>query len=93
MRFIKKYAAPERSRLSSELCEQITEALAELGLITLPRRLPTSENEFVFVIEKESSLGQAVSIASSVAVLDKMNVNPFSAIGPHAYPAMEDYLP
>ncbi|MEU9298948.1 hypothetical protein [Streptomyces sp. NPDC048269] len=93
MRFIKKYAAPDRARLSSELCEQITAALAERGLITLPRRLPTSEDKFVFVIEKNSSIGQAVSISSSVAQLEKMGVNPFPALGPDNYPAMGDYIP
>ncbi len=93
MRFIKKYADPDRDRLSREFCDQITAALAQLGLITLPMRLPTSENEFVFVIEKDSRIGQAVRIASSVAQLDKMGANPFPALGPHNYPAMADYLP
>ncbi|MFJ4904209.1 hypothetical protein ACIQCR_01420 [Streptomyces sp. NPDC093249] len=93
MRFIKKYAAPDRVRLSSELCERITAELADLGLISLPRRLPTSENEFVFIIERDSPIGQAVSIASSVAQLEKMNANPFTSIGSTNYPAMETYLP
>ncbi|MFJ9880860.1 hypothetical protein ACIQRN_15165 [[Kitasatospora] papulosa] len=72
MRFIKRYAAPDRVRLSAELCEQITQALDELGLMTLPRQLPTKENEFVFVIKKDSPLGEAVTIASSVAMMEKM---------------------
>ncbi|MEU1454632.1 hypothetical protein [Streptomyces avermitilis] len=76
MRFIKKYAAPERARLSAELCEQITKEFDALGLITLPRRLPTSENEFVFVIEKNSPLGQTAAVASSLAALDKLGQNP-----------------
>lgn len=76
MRFIKKYAAPERSRLSAELCEQISKALDDLGLITLPRRLPTSENEFVFVIEKSSALGQTVEVASNLATLDRLGQSP-----------------
>ncbi|GAA3379471.1 hypothetical protein [Streptomyces racemochromogenes] len=93
MRFIKKYADPERDRLSREFCDQITTELAEQGLITLPRRLPTSENEFVFVIQKDSSIGQAVQIASSVARLDKFDMLEHSALGSHNYPAMRDYLP
>ncbi|MFH0175292.1 hypothetical protein ACIA6D_08290 [Streptomyces cacaoi] len=76
MRFIKKYAAPERSRLSAELCEQITEAFDDLGLITLPRRLPTSENEFVFVIAKASPLGQVIDVATSLVLLDRLGQNP-----------------
>ncbi|MER0477995.1 hypothetical protein ABR737_06490 [Streptomyces sp. Edi2] len=72
MRFIKRYAAPDRVRLSAELCEQIARALDELGLMTLPRRLPTSENEYIFVIQKGSALGEAVAIASSVAMMEKM---------------------
>ncbi|WP_171172429.1 hypothetical protein [Streptomyces sp. I05A-00742] len=80
MRFIKKYAAPERSRLSQELCEQISKALEEQGLITLPRRLPTSENDFVFVIQKDCPLGQAVEVATHVAVLDKLGANPLPVL-------------
>lgn len=76
MRFIKKYAAPERQRLSTELCEEISKELDKLGLITLPRRLPTSENAFVFVIEKDSALGQTVTVASTLAALDKLGQNP-----------------
>ncbi|MGW7816800.1 hypothetical protein ACWGLF_01470 [Streptomyces puniciscabiei] len=76
MRFIKKYAAPGRLRLSAELCEEISRELAELGLLTLPRRLPTSENEFVFVIERDSILGQAVQVASTMAMLDKLGQSP-----------------
>jgi hypothetical protein len=76
MRFIKKYAAPERQRLSAELCEEITTEFDKLGLITLPRRLPTSENDFVFVIEKNSALGQTVAVASALAALDKLGQSP-----------------
>ncbi|MFG2530303.1 hypothetical protein [Streptomyces sp. NPDC048516] len=72
MRFIKRYAAPDRVRLSAELCEQITQALDALGLMTLPRRLPTSETEDIFVIQKSSPLGEAVAIASSIAMMEKM---------------------
>ncbi|MFC8451777.1 hypothetical protein [Kitasatospora sp. NPDC057223] len=72
MRFIKRYAAPERARLSVELCERISAALEELDLITVPRRLPTSENDYVFIIQKQSPIGEAVLIASSVAMMEKM---------------------
>ncbi|KOU37240.1 hypothetical protein [Streptomyces sp. WM6368] len=92
MRFIKKYADPDRDRLSREFCDQITAALAELKLITLPTRLPTSENEFVFVIERDSPIGQAVRMASSIAELEKLDMNPFPRLSPHTYPAMTDYL-
>ncbi|MFD5217180.1 hypothetical protein [Streptomyces tendae] len=78
MRFIKKYAAPERQRLSAELCADIAKEFERLGLLTLPRRLPTSENEYVFVIEKDSPLGQAVALASSLALLEKVGENPMS---------------
>ncbi|MGW0395580.1 hypothetical protein ACWDYJ_32845 [Streptomyces sp. NPDC003042] len=70
MRAIKKYAAPGRARLSPELCEKITEALAAHRLITVPRRLPTSENEFVFVVHEDSPIGQAVAIATIATLLD-----------------------
>ncbi|WP_030856891.1 hypothetical protein [Streptomyces sp. NRRL S-37] len=76
MRFIKKYAAPDRQRLSAELCEEIAKELDKLGLITLPRRLPTSENASVFVIEKDSALGQTVAVASALATLDRLGQNP-----------------
>lgn len=76
MRFIKKYAAPGRQRLSAELCEEIASEFEKLGLITLPRRLPTSENEFVFVIEKNSTVGQTVAIATALAQLDKLGESP-----------------
>ncbi|MFD8971801.1 hypothetical protein [Streptomyces sp. NPDC059593] len=76
MRFVKKYAAPERARLSAELCDQITEELDKAGLITIPKQLPTSENEFVFIIEKKSPLGQAVSIASAFTNLDRLGASP-----------------
>ncbi|WP_046497715.1 hypothetical protein [Streptomyces odonnellii] len=72
MRFIKRCAAPDRVRLSVELCEQMAQALDGLGLTTLPRRLPTSETEDVFVIQKSSPLGEAVIIAASVAMMEKM---------------------
>ncbi|MFJ9128173.1 hypothetical protein ACIRJS_29120 [Streptomyces sp. NPDC102340] len=80
MRFVKRYAAPDRARLSSELCERISEAFEELGLITLPRRLPTSENDFVWVIKRDSPLGEVVEVASALVQLDKMGQNPLPAL-------------
>ncbi|MFF7410943.1 hypothetical protein [Streptomyces lydicus] len=74
MRFIKKYAAPERERLSAALREQISKELAVHGLITLPRTLPSSENEFVFVIKTDSPLGQVVSLAGVVAGMDRLGM-------------------
>ncbi|MFI2761072.1 hypothetical protein ACH5A3_19730 [Streptomyces echinatus] len=77
MRFIKKYATPPgRQRLSAELCAEIAREFDRLGLLTVPRQLPTSENEFVFIIEKDSVLGQAVSVASLLATLDKHGQSP-----------------
>ncbi|MEV5882392.1 hypothetical protein AB0L74_06665 [Streptomyces sp. NPDC052020] len=75
MRFIKKYAAPERQRLSAELCAEISQEFERLGLLTLPRRLPTSENEYVFVLAKDGPLGQTVALASSLAALDQLGEN------------------
>ncbi|MFD5741059.1 hypothetical protein ACFXJM_27545 [Streptomyces massasporeus] len=91
MRFIKKYAAPERQRLSVELCDEISRELDKLGLITLPRRLPTSENEFVFVIEKSSTLGQTVTIASTLATLDKLGQSPLPRLFDN-YPEVRRHL-
>ncbi|MBD0745970.1 hypothetical protein [Streptomyces sp. CBMA152] len=81
MHFIKRYAAPDRARLSSELCAEISRKLGELGLITLPQTLPTSENEYVWVIQKDSELGEVVSVAAAVAHLDALNMNPI----PHLF--------
>lgn len=80
MAFVKKHAAPDRTRLSSELCAEIGKELEKLGLITLPKRLPTSENAFVFVIEKESPLGHVVAVAGSIAALDQVGANPLPRI-------------
>ncbi|MGW2668719.1 hypothetical protein ACWC5F_11715 [Streptomyces sp. NPDC001272] len=80
MAFIKKHAAPDRTRLSSELCTNIAKELDNLGLITLPKQLPASENAFVFIIEKESALGHVVAVAASIAALDKVGANPLPQI-------------
>ncbi|MFI5644178.1 hypothetical protein [Kitasatospora sp. NPDC051705] len=80
MRFIKKYAAPERSRLSSELCETISNVLDAHGLLTVPRTLPTSENDWVYVISKESPLGQAVAIAATVANFAMLGAFPLGGL-------------
>jgi hypothetical protein len=91
MRFIKRCAAPDRVRLSPELCEQITQALDVLGLTTLPRRLPTSETEYIFVIQKSSPLGEAVIIAASVAMMEKMGTPVLTALFDR-FPAAKRYL-
>jgi hypothetical protein len=77
MRFIKKYAAPERERLSAALREQISKELAAQGLMTLPKTLPPSENEFVFVIKKDSPLGEVVSLATVVAGMETLGMTSF----------------
>lgn len=66
MRFIKKYAAPERKRLSSELNEEITKALADHGLVALPRTLPTSEEAFIFVLQADTVLGEAAELSKVI---------------------------
>ncbi|MEU8431819.1 hypothetical protein AB0F18_02730 [Streptomyces sp. NPDC029216] len=80
MAFVKKHAAPDRTRLSAELCTDITKELDKLGLVTLPKRLPRSENEFIFVIKKESPLGHVVAVAGSLAALDEVGANPLPRI-------------
>ncbi|MGW1325051.1 hypothetical protein ACWD64_21225 [Streptomyces antibioticus] len=76
MGFIKRHADRNRARLSTEFCTQISEELQHLGLTTLPRTLPTSETEFVWVIQQDSAVGEAVAIAAVLANLDKLGVNP-----------------
>jgi hypothetical protein len=80
MRFIKKYAAPERARLSAELCAEISEEFERIGLTTLPRTLPTSENEFVWIIQRDSVLGEVVGVAAALADLDKLKMNPLPQV-------------
>ncbi|GAA1012651.1 hypothetical protein ACFQWA_13990 [Streptomyces thermogriseus] len=76
MRSIKQYAAPERARLSAELCTQISEEFERIGLITVPHTLPRSENEFVWVIQRDSPLGKVVAVAAALANLDTLDVSP-----------------
>ncbi|MCM1965711.1 hypothetical protein [Streptomyces sp. G1] len=76
MGFVKKKAAPDRARLSAEFCAEISKELDKMGIITLPRRLPTSENDFVCFIDKESALGHVVAVAAAIAALDAVGANP-----------------
>jgi hypothetical protein len=80
MHFVKKHAAPERARLSTELCAQISEEFARVGLITLPRTLPASESEFIWVIQRDSDLGEVTEVASALARLDKLGLNPLPQV-------------
>ncbi|MGW8451928.1 hypothetical protein ACWGLO_10570 [Streptomyces niveus] len=80
MHFIKKHAAPERARLSSELCTQISEEFERIGLSTLPRTMPTSENEFVWVIQRDSILGEVADVAAALAHLDKLGMSPLPQV-------------
>ncbi|WP_018544096.1 hypothetical protein [Streptomyces sp. LaPpAH-108] len=80
MHFIKKHAAPERARLSSELCTQISEEFERIGLTTLPRALPTSESAFVWVIQRDSVLGEVAAVAAVLAHLDKMGMSPLPQV-------------
>ncbi|MFE1338675.1 hypothetical protein ACFW6K_13445 [Streptomyces sp. NPDC058733] len=91
MRFIKKYAAPERARLSAELCAKIGKEFERLGLATLPRTLPTSENEFIWVIQRDSALGEVVAVAAALADLDKLKMNPLPQVFTN-FPQAKDYL-
>ncbi|MFF0475133.1 hypothetical protein [Streptomyces sp. NPDC004284] len=76
MRFLKEHAAEDRSRLSRELCTQISTELTRLGLTTIPRTLPTSENDSVWIIQKNSILGEITDVAAVFANLDKLGQNP-----------------
>ncbi|MFF5925547.1 hypothetical protein [Streptomyces hydrogenans] len=76
MDFLKRRAAKDRVRLSADLCAQISAELDRLGLTTIPRTLPTSENEYVWVILKDSILGEITQVGAAVALLDKMGMNP-----------------
>lgn len=76
MRLIKQCAAPDRNRLSADLSHQISRELESLGLVTFPRRLPTSENASVWVMAASHPLAQVVLIASAYASLDRSGRNP-----------------
>ncbi|MFJ4949479.1 hypothetical protein [Streptomyces sp. NPDC088760] len=91
MRFIKKHAAPERSRLSTELCTEISEEFERIGLTTLPRTLPTSENAFVWVIQRDSALGEVAAVAAALADLEKLRMNPLPQVFAN-YPLAQQYL-
>ncbi|TGZ16578.1 hypothetical protein DV517_15510 [Streptomyces sp. S816] len=91
MHFIKKHAAPGRARLSSELCTQISEEFERIGLTTLPRTLPSSENEFVWVIQRDSVLGEVAAVAAVLAHLDKLGMNPLPQVFDN-YPQAKDNL-
>ncbi|BCM67979.1 MULTISPECIES: hypothetical protein [Streptomyces] len=91
MRFIKKHAAPERARLSAELCAEIGEEFERIGLTTLPRTLPTSENEFVWVIKRDSALGEVAAVAAALADLEKLKMNPLPQVFAN-YPLAQRYL-
>ena len=93
MRFLKELAAPDRVRLSAELCMDMSKELEKLGLITLPRRLPTSETASVYVIEKASPPGQAVSIASTLAAFESVGQNPLPMLFENHPGARESLTP
>ncbi|MFD4977280.1 hypothetical protein [Streptomyces sp. NPDC058424] len=80
MHYLKQFVTPARERLSPELCRQISAALSELGLFTLPTTLPTSESEWVFVLSKTSALGQAVALSSMAFNMTKLRVLPASVL-------------
>ncbi|MFF0257405.1 hypothetical protein ACFYR2_01005 [Streptomyces microflavus] len=91
MHFIKKHAAPERARLSAELCTQISEEFERIGLTTLPRTLPTAEGEFVWVIQRDSALGEVAAVAAVLAHLDKIGMSPLPQVFDN-YPQAKSHL-
>ena len=76
MQFIKSIAAPDRKRLSAELCEQIRDELDKLGLVTLPRRIPTSETDSLWIIERDSEMGELVLLGETLARFRSVGVPP-----------------
>ncbi|MEW2346281.1 MULTISPECIES: hypothetical protein [unclassified Streptomyces] len=91
MRFIKERAAPQRARLSTELCSEIVAELAKMGLTTLPRTLPPSENESIWVIDTSSPLGEVTAVARALVSLDLVGMNPAPQVLDN-YPAAKRYL-
>ncbi|MFJ3500411.1 hypothetical protein [Streptomyces sp. NPDC090135] len=91
MGFLKRHAAKERARLSADLCTQIAAELGRLGLGTIPRTLPTSENEYVWVILKDSPLGEIADVGAAVALLDEMDMNPIPKLFDQ-YPNAKSHL-
>lgn len=80
MRFVKELADPQRARLSAEFCTKISQELEKIGLTTLPRTLPLSENDSVWVIQRDSLLGEVAEVAAAVANLDKFGMSPVSQL-------------
>ncbi|MFD5633592.1 hypothetical protein ACFWJM_05525 [Streptomyces sp. NPDC127077] len=91
MHFIKKHAAPERARLSYELCAEISEEFKRIGLTTLPQTLPTSENSFVWVIQRDSVLGEVTAVAVALAQLDTLGMSPIPQVFAN-YPRAKTHL-
>lgn len=92
MHFIKRHASPERARLSVDLCAQISDEFDKLGLITLPRTLPTSENDFVWVIQRDSVLGEVVAVATVLAKFEKLEIAPIPQLLGNNYPQAKEAL-
>ncbi|MFH9547690.1 hypothetical protein [Streptomyces sp. NPDC017435] len=93
MHYLKQFVTPARERLSPELCQKISAALSEFGLLTLPTTLPTSENEWVFVLSKTSALGQAVALSSAAFNMTKLRVLPAAILDiPSNFPELTKNL-
>ncbi|MFJ5043457.1 hypothetical protein [Streptomyces sp. NPDC088719] len=70
---IKEYAAPHRERLSNALAQEITSALHDRGIVTLPTILPTDERDWAILIVQKSALGEAVSLATKAVQCSKLD--------------------
>lgn len=91
MRYIKQFVTPARERLSPELCEQISKSLDDLGLLTLPRTLPPSENAWVFILSKDSALGQAVTVSTGMFAMAQMGLAPVPDMA-QSFPELAEQL-
>ncbi|MEU3190551.1 hypothetical protein ABZ686_07865 [Streptomyces sp. NPDC006992] len=78
---VKCYGAPGRPRLSRDLCDELKERLNDLGLVTLPEQLPTSESEWVYILDKDSAIGQAVMLATASVIASKRGLSMPTDIG------------
>ncbi|MFE7839128.1 hypothetical protein ACFU53_24675 [Streptomyces sp. NPDC057474] len=93
MHYLKQFVTPARERLSPELCQKISVALGELGPLTLPSTLPSSEHEWVFVLSRDSALGQAVALSSAAFSMSKLGVLPASILDiPNNFPELATRL-
>ncbi|MBP5891028.1 hypothetical protein [Streptomyces scabiei] len=93
MHYLKQFVTPSRERLSPELCQKISTALGELGILTLPTTLPSSEHEWVYLLSRDSALGQAVALSSVAFNMTELGVLPTSILDiPKNFPELAKLL-